>query len=1028
MVGISLPIAILLLSVGTASVACTLYTDRADSVRDVNRLMYAMGLSLLLWNFGLALRVTAASRAVAVAASHIAPFGYGALFGFLLHYVLALTGCRRALHRWWVYPLIYLPGAVTILGLSVLPFFGLFPYRLAKTWMGWVNDTENVWLWFYYLYYAVYLGIISWLLIRWGRRSRKIDTRRQARALLNSILAMAALGSLTDAVPALFGLQLPGLASAFAVLPVYSISYSVKTFHFMKPAVLKPSERILKNETHDRRVYRLLSIGFCAGSGLTLLSRGRMIPYAVPDGPFVFSFVMALSGGLILVFSRLPIDERFRELLVSFVFAFFIPCATLIFDWSGNVTMWTLLFLIWIPGILFNRGILLRAMLVASFQAQLVAMGMAATGRARIGPFDYMIQAGILLLAACLCFFINCLYRNRLRENARHTAGQTLVTEISHRLLLADETVWDASVHRILADSGRFFGCGQAYLVISQPGSPAYVGCWREKSLSPVRGALDSNRNAFFSTIWRLVENHPTVAVWQESARPDSCAGWDVCLRQMHIRSLAAAPICPDGRMAGFLCFGSADTSRSWKGQETCVAILTDMIADTFAKMRSNRRIRHAAYHDRLTGLPNRMLLRERLDHALSIAGDSGQTLAVVYFDVDSFKSVNDSMGHEQGDRLLQQVALRLTGQSDRWDTVARVGGDEFVLVHPITGEESVSRRIERTMRAVRQPVMLENQEFFVTGSAGVALYPRDGTSAEELLANADGAMYQAKSSGRNQCVFCSPHMRDQLAGRMRLTAQLYTAQAKDQLEVYYQPQVNLATHRIVGLEALLRWNLPGRGMIDPAEFIPLAEQTGLILPMGAWVLENACRQCRRWMDKGLPPVRMSVNVSLQQLRSACFPDKVAEILRRTGMPPDRLELEVSESVATGGSEDIPQYMARLKKLGVAISIDDFGTGYSSLSRLKLLPVDRLKLDIQFVHGIERDEKDRAISKVIISLAKSLHLRITAEGVETAAQLAFLNERLCDEVQGFYYYHPMPAAEAEQVLAAGIPDSGINLA
>ncbi|MPM49336.1 putative signaling protein [bioreactor metagenome] len=471
------------------------------------------------------------------------------------------------------------------------------------------------------------------------------------------------------------------------------------------------------------------------------------------------------------------------------------------------------------------------------------------------------------------------------------------------------------------------------------------------------------------------------------------------------------------GRRLGFLSFTRNESLPGRDEPPTLLlSIAANAIADTLVRLEDNRKIEWTAYHDGLTGLPNRLLFGRRLDQAIAQAEEAGGALGVAYVDLDSFKSINDTIGHQAGNQLIIDAASQLSGCTREGDCAARFGGDEFVLLLHVSGVDELTEKVQAVLSAVQKPIALCGQDYFITCSIGVALYPRDGTDARALLKNADLAMYQAKSQGKNQFALCSQLLKDRVRDSTRLTNLLFRALERSQLLVYYQPQVSLQSRQIVGLEALLRWRLPEEGFVGPQVFIPLAEQTGLIYSIGAWVLETACRDCRRWQDMGFPALRVAVNISVQQIENKQFSALVAETLERTGLASGHLELEVTESVANSRAVNMVERMNQLKALGVSLSIDDFGTGYSSLERLKLMPIDRIKMDIQFVQGIEKSEKDRAIAQVIIDLAKSLDMKVIAEGVETEEQLDFLRQRACDEVQGYYYYKPLPAPELEELL------------
>ena len=432
-------------------------------------------------------------------------------------------------------------------------------------------------------------------------------------------------------------------------------------------------------------------------------------------------------------------------------------------------------------------------------------------------------------------------------------------------------------------------------------------------------------------------------------------------------------------------------------------------------------RIEQQANYDALTGLANRSLLQDRLSQAILTAATFNTRLAVAFIDLDRFKFINDSLGHHVGDALLRIMAERFRACVAERDTVARLGGDEFVLL--LNSQESADQVrvvLERMLAQVSEPWTTEQGEFQVTCSIGVALYPEDGTDAQTLLKHADSAMYRAKDSGRNNFQFFTQELNALMTERLEMETKLRRALERNQFCLHYQPRIDLATGRVVGAEALIRWNIPGEGLVLPGRFISLAEDTGLISPIGTWVLQEACAQNRAWQDAGLPPTVVSVNVSARQFRTANFVRIVADTLAATGLAPGYLEIELTESVM----HDAPQLVSmlgELKKLGVHIAIDDFGTGYSSLNSLKRFPVDRLKIDRSFVEHIATDSDDAAIVRTIIALGHNLGLKVLAEGVETIEQLGFLRRHGCEEVQGFYFNRPMSATQFPEVLRGAVP-------
>ncbi len=451
------------------------------------------------------------------------------------------------------------------------------------------------------------------------------------------------------------------------------------------------------------------------------------------------------------------------------------------------------------------------------------------------------------------------------------------------------------------------------------------------------------------------------------------------------------------------------------------VAIFRDI--SQFKK--TEQQLQRLAHYDSLTGLANRTFLNAHLEQAIHLAHRNAWQLAVVFLDLDHFKEINDSLGHSAGDRLLSAVAARLREQIRESDLIARLGGDEFVIIlSKISNTAPVAVVLEKIRLVLAQPFLLESYELSVTASMGVSVYPTDGGDRELLLRNADAAMYHAKNEGRDGWSFYSTDMNRQTRRRLQLSAGLRQGVDQQQFVLLYQPQIDLKTGRISGIEALIRWQHPELGVVSPVEFIPLAEDTGLIEEVGEWVLAEACRQYRAWHQRHLNPVRISVNVSARQFKSGRFVHTVERVLKHTGMDPRCLELEITESLLVRGDARLLQDMHALRALGIRFSIDDFGTGYSSLSYLKRLPVWALKADRSFVHDVPDDSDDVAILAAMISMAHNLNLRVVAEGVETEQQLEFLRAQGCDELQGFLISRPLDAASIESLLRAAHPVAG----
>jgi len=426
----------------------------------------------------------------------------------------------------------------------------------------------------------------------------------------------------------------------------------------------------------------------------------------------------------------------------------------------------------------------------------------------------------------------------------------------------------------------------------------------------------------------------------------------------------------------------------------------------------ANQKLRHLATHDALTGLPNRVLLDDRLAQAVAHAERYGESFALMLCDLDRFKLINDSLGHAAGDLLLQEVARRLCSVVRNIDTVARIGGDEFVVVlcppGRVTDAEEVAKR---AIAAMKPPVQIAGFSIHVSPSIGIACYPGDATTVQSLIAHADAAMYAAKQHGRNKVQSYVPGMNAGTQEKVRLESELHTALERGQFELYFQPKVDIRSGAVNSAEALVRWRHPELGMVPPGDFIPLAEECGLIARIGEWVVREACRQAKQWQADGIPALRIAVNLSASQFRASTLVESIQQALQDTGLEPRMLELEITESAVMSDPEESIRTLERLSEMGVLISVDDFGTGYSSMSYLRRLPIDKLKIDRSFINEITARADDALIVQAIVSLAHSLRLKVIAEGVETVEQLDFLRAIGCDQYQGFHFSRPLPVRE-----------------
>lgn len=484
---------------------------------------------------------------------------------------------------------------------------------------------------------------------------------------------------------------------------------------------------------------------------------------------------------------------------------------------------------------------------------------------------------------------------------------------------------------------------------------------------------------------------------------------------EKQIKTLGLSPLNPPPNPQKWVEFIEL-INKTYKKSDQNLDNLNNSMAFTIALLGLEKKLEKQATHDPLTGLPNRALLSDHIQQAISIERRKHIPFGILFFDIDRFKIVNDTLGHQAGDQFLKAIAKRLRSSFRHEDTIARVGGDEFVMVAlDLEKEGSITNVATKLMNLFKEPFKISGHPFFATISVGISLYPEDGKTPETLINHADIALYHAKDLGKNQYQFYSKKLSQLAASRLKKEIELRQAFEKKEFILHYQPQFNLATQKICGVEALLRWRHPSRGLLFPHEFIPLAEETRIVLPLGEWAIYEACKQNKLWQTQGFFPLPMGVNMVDLQLNQPNLIPMIQGILHETDLNPAYLEIEINENVLTSGSK-IGKILSNLKKLGLNLALDDFGTGNSNLSYLKVLPISRIKIDKSFVHHIGLSKRDEVIIETVINMSHGLNYKVIAEGVETQQQIDFLRSNKCDEAQGHFFGKPMAAKEFEKFL------------
>jgi len=991
----------------------------------VNRLFFAVSISLVFWSFGFSIANSAESLESALFWRRVSAIGWGSMYAFLLHFFLVLTNKYKITGNKTLIFLLYLPAAIAVYAFALSPTITAVQYNLIKMDYGWINiSVKNGLDIFFYLYYGIYM--LSSLAIAglWRKGSPEKSVQKQSRLIFNSMLTALILGSLTDVILVSYlPIPLPQMAPVVILIPITAIYYSMKRYGLLVEITEDEDKTLILSVRTRAILYYHLAVTFMAASSLSFLT--YFISRMDQSGESLGSFLLAsgtlfVIGALILAL-QLVKNKRIKDLLIMSTLILSIPIVMLLFIKTAAVTMvWALPVILMVASLVFNTRLPLIIMTVVIVATQTLLWKATAQEPLNAHNLDYLLRIGMFIIAFWMGSAINKIYLRRLRENIYQVSFQKLVSEVSFDFVSVSQASSDDKINNALEKIGEFFNVDRAYIVLingeNNTFSYGYEWCPENACYqTSFKGELPRDRFLWWGQ--RFSEKKP-IYIEDVNRLPEEAKEEAALLNRLNSKTVVMYPIEENGDLIGFIGLDSLQTTKYWSPKSfELLGILSNLLANGFIKMKSEKEIEVLAYYDGLTNLPNRILFSDRLNQAINLAKRTGNLIGVLFMDLDSFKSINDTMGHGAGDIILKEVAQALEDRLRKTDTVSRFGGDEFlIMLNNIGNPEDIIKVSDDIMEIFTKPFDLNGQEFYITASAGVAVYPIDGEDTETLIKNADIAMYKAKSKGKNQYVLCTTVMKEEVRRNIMLSNSLYRALERGELDLYYQPLVKMQTGKIIGLEALLRWKHPEMGMIPPSIFIPLAENNGLINSIGAWVLKTAISQNKRWQNQGFAPLRMAVNLSVIQFNNPRFVEMVEQMLQETGLASKYLELEITESIATKEAGSTADTLNRLKRLGVSISIDDFGTEYSSLNRLKMLPIDRIKIDMQFVQGIEGSEKDQAITKVIINLAKSLGLEVLAEGVETNVQLEFLSQKMCDEAQGYLYYKPMPAIEIEKIL------------
>lgn len=608
--------------------------------------------------------------------------------------------------------------------------------------------------------------------------------------------------------------------------------------------------------------------------------------------------------------------------------------------------------------------------------------------------------------------------RKEIKDKEYQLAFQKMILDISFDFIKIDENNYDKKAQHLLEKLGKFVQADRTYLLMIDKNSKLTCSYeWCSENFDSIKDK-EVDLKEFPWLKEQLERNQSVYHIEDINKLPEEANREQLYFKNLNIQSTISVPLEIKDEFHGFIGIDSINSAQKWAKEDTeLLKKLAKIVSSGINQMNAAKKINFMAYHDQLTSLPNQQLLDDRINDAVLQAKSGENLLSLLFIDLDEFKEINDSLGHQQGDALLKQFSKRLLKIVSEKDTVSRMGGDEFaILLADYQNENQLDQILSKIIAIFKEPFILNDQEKFITGSIGISEYPKDGDRPSSLIRNADMAMYHAKNLGKNQYQKMTKELKETINKTVTLTNDLYQAIEREEFEVFYQPVVKGKTAEIVGLEALLRWRHPRYGYVSPVEFIPLAEQTHLIHSIGCWVRETVAKQIEKWNQKAYKSFNVAVNFSVYELNHPSLKNNLETLIKKHSLDPEYMEIEITESLYLNHFSSTLQRLKEIEELGITLTIDDYGKGYSSLSRLRELPIKKMKIDKVFIDGIGRSYKDEVIVEGLLSFAESLDLEIVAEGVETKEQLDFLNKYNCDQIQGYYFYKPMPADEVEKLL------------
>lgn len=986
------------------------YALTLNMKRTENRLIFAFSMSICMWALGLTVSIFARDIETATRWGYVCSLGWVSFFAFLLHYTLVFTKNDFLKGRRY---LLYIAPTIVF---TLILIFGSADVVMVDTPFGYHSnvyeyyDNFTIADYAHRLYYVPYLIYCVYMLFRNTRISKSNKESIISNNLSRGILLSFVVGELLNN-SRLFFPMIPKLSVMSVLISFFVILYNIKKLHYLLPEESVGSKVEEEEVRGDKQTHIFLFIS----RYLLIIGNVTFVPlfYFVREAPeksLLLSAVFLVIAVIVYIVTISNLSSVWKERINLTFICFAIFYFIFLLESMRYITIGVFGFTLILLSIVLNNSKATLILGVTTFIAQITISVKNYGQLVHINESDTGMRLVFIVIILVVSIYVKNIVFNRLVQNEHRIHFKKVISGMMSSFSLSENKNMDNLIERILEESGSYLMADRSYVVMFTKGDERVLRSvmhWYRNGIPDIDEVVISDK------IFDIIGGEEYVFVknkYHETHFNDSLIDE---VFGSGVRSVLTIPIYQDQKAVGALCYDSTrklvDISRDM------ILTLGNIVTNAYARAYAETTLFRTAYFDSTTKLTNRDYFNSILDRDLMNVDDfRDRTISIAFIDIDSFKQINEAIGRESGDELLAMVGERLRSLDIDAKVVSRFSGDEFIIY--MNTNKDIEKIAQTIMNSFEKPFERLGSQVTLQISMGIAVYPQDGETTRELLKSADIAMYEAKHRGKARYVIQTSSIVDSFSEQISLTNALHRSRDNNELELYYQPQISMKTGKITGVEALIRWNHPEKGLVSPGVFIPLAEQTGLITNIGEWVIDRACAQAKLWQEQYGVSLLVAVNVSTRQLREIGFSHIIRDSLRRTGLNPQQLEIEITESDTLESHPSILQTFNEIKRFGVKIAIDDFGTRYSSLGRLRYMPVDKLKIDMMFVRGLSNNQVYRGVTKSIINFAKNLGMTVLAEGVETEEQRDFLRDNGCDEIQGYFYYKPMKASDFEELL------------